>query len=53
MFRRWLHDDRGATAIEYCLLAAITAIAAVAGLTMLGSSTNGLWAKVGNAFASM
>ena len=50
MFRRWLNDDRGATAIEYALLAAIMAVAAITGLTMLGTGTQGLWTKVGDAF---
>lgn len=50
MFRRWLEDRSAGTAIEYALLAAMVAIGAVAGLTKMGTGTNGLWGVVGTAF---
>lgn len=50
MLRRWLHDRGGATAIEYALIASIMAIGCVAGITAVGSGTNGIWAVVGTAF---
>jgi Flp pilus assembly pilin Flp len=36
-------DERGATAIEYALLAAMLAIMAIAGLQALSSGTGGLY----------
>ena len=40
---RFLADERGATAIEYALLAAMVAIMAIGGLQALGSGTGGLY----------
>jgi len=39
-------DERGTTAIEYALLAAVVAITAIAGLQAFGSETGALWAVV-------
>lgn len=47
-FRRLRSDKRGATAIEYGLIAALIAMAIVASLNALNGGTNGLWGKVGN-----
>lgn len=49
MFNRWLQNERGGTAIEYGLIAALIALAMVTGLTALGGGTQGLWTKVGTA----
>lgn len=38
-----LVDERGATAIEYALLASLVAILAIGGLQALSSSTGGLY----------
>ena len=41
---RDLHaDERGNTAIEYALIAAMVAVAALAGLRILGGGTHGLY----------
>ena len=40
---RFLADERGATAIEYALLAAVVAIMAIGGLQALGKGTGGLY----------
>ena len=40
---RLLADERGATAIEYALLASLVAILAIGGLQALSSSTGGLY----------
>ena len=40
---RWLADERGATAIEYALLASLVAILAIGGLQALSSSAGGLY----------
>ena len=47
-FRRLRSDKRGATAIEYGLIAALIAMGLLAGLSALGGGTNGLWGKIGN-----
>ncbi|WP_240325574.1 Flp family type IVb pilin [Sphingomonas mesophila] len=49
MFLRTLRcDKRGATAIEYGLIAALIVIAMMGGLRTLGGGANGMWGKVGN-----
>ena len=54
-FRRLRSDKRGATAIEYGLIAALIVIAMMAGLSKLGGGANGMWgvmaSKVVNAGA--
>jgi pilus assembly protein Flp/PilA len=37
------HDDRGATAVEYGLMAALIAVAIVVGVTAFGSSVKALF----------
>ena len=48
--RRILHslsaDKRGATAIEYGLIAALIAIAIMGGLSALGGGSNGMWGRL-------
>ncbi len=41
-------DTRGATAIEYGLIAALIAVACVGGLASLGGGSNGMWTKLSN-----
>ena len=41
-------DKRGATAIEYGLIAALIVVAMMGGLRTLGGGANGMWGKVGN-----
>ncbi len=41
-------DARGATAIEYGLIAALIAIACISGLRSLGGGSNGMWTKLQN-----
>lgn len=41
-------SERGATAIEYGLIAALIVVAMIGGLKSLGGGTNGMWGKVGN-----
>ena len=45
-FRRLRSDKRGATAIEYGLIAALIVIAMMAGLSTLGGGANGMWGKL-------
>ncbi|MDZ7822657.1 MAG: Flp family type IVb pilin [Ahrensia sp.] len=40
MFKKFMNDESGATAIEYGLIAALIAVAIIAGATSLGSNLN-------------
>ena len=44
--RRLRSDKRGATAIEYGLIAALIAVAIISSLQSLGGCTNGMWGKL-------
>ncbi|MDQ3075236.1 MAG: Flp family type IVb pilin [Pseudomonadota bacterium] len=44
--RRLCSDKRGATAIEYGLIAALIVISMMAGLSALGGGANGMWGKM-------
>jgi pilus assembly protein Flp/PilA len=46
--RRFARDERGATAIEYSLIAALVAIGMLAGLKALGSGNSGGWSSTAN-----
>jgi pilus assembly protein Flp/PilA len=46
--RRLRSDKRGATAIEYGLIAALIVIAMMGGLSALGGGANGMWGKLAN-----
>jgi pilus assembly protein Flp/PilA len=45
---RMLTDARGATAIEYSLIAALISVAIIGGATVLGSSLTNEWLYVSN-----
>ena len=44
--RRLLADTRGATAIEYGLIAALIVIAMMGGLRALGGGAGGMWSRI-------
>ena len=46
LFRQLLSDLRGATAIEYGLIAALIAVGIIAAATTLGGSLSGLFNKI-------
>ncbi len=46
-FRTFLHDESGATMIEYGLIAALVAVAAIVALESLGTSISGIFTAVG------
>jgi pilus assembly protein Flp/PilA len=46
----FLHDESGATAIEYALIAAGIAGAIVAVISTLGGSVTTMWTTISNAF---
>ncbi|MDP9024214.1 MAG: Flp family type IVb pilin [Candidatus Eremiobacteraeota bacterium] len=41
-----LKDDNGATLVEYGIIVALVAVAALAAITLLGSNITGLFTKV-------
>jgi len=47
-FRKLCADRRGATAIEYGLIAALIVVAMMGGLSALGGGAAGMWGKLGN-----
>ena len=49
MLRRWLQDDRGATAIEYALVATLLALTAITGLSLVRDATKSNWDTVSEA----
>ena len=47
-FKSMIRDQAGATAIEYGLIAALVAIAAMGGMSLLGTSLNSIFTNVGS-----
>lgn len=43
-----VHDERGGTAVEYGLIAALIVIASISALKNLASSNSGMWNNVSN-----
>lgn len=52
MFRKIFKDEKGATAIEYGLIAALIAVAAITALTTVGGQLNNTFSKVGSKLTS-
>ena len=50
--RSFARDERGATAIEYSLIAALVAIGMLAGLRALGSGNTGSWTNTADKAAN-
>jgi pilus assembly protein Flp/PilA len=46
-FRKLIKNNKGATAIEYGLIAALIAVAAIGAMTTLGTKLNQTFNKVG------
>ena len=44
--RKLRSDKRGATAIEYGLIVALIAVAAIGGMSKLGGGSTGMWGKL-------
>ena len=51
--RRLLADQRGATAIEYGLIASLIVIAMMGGLAALGGGAGGMWTDLSNTVANI
>ena len=48
-FKNLVRDEQGATAIEYGLIAALIAVAAIAAMTQLGNNLNTTFGEVNTA----
>jgi len=46
VFRRLLGNERGATAIEYTLIASLISVAALIAMSTIGSKVNGVLSNV-------
>jgi pilus assembly protein Flp/PilA len=51
VLRAFVRDEGGATAIEYVLLAAVVAIAAIAGLVLFANANNEKYSQITSAVA--
>jgi pilus assembly protein Flp/PilA len=51
--RMLVADNRGATAIEYGLLAALIVLGMVAGLGELGGGAGGMWNRLSTRFVAL
>jgi len=43
LLRRFMKDDRGATSIEYCMIAFFMSILCIVGATAIGSKLQSKW----------
>nr|WP_321360680.1 Flp family type IVb pilin [uncultured Hyphomonas sp.] len=50
LFRTFLGDENGATAIEYALIAGIICLAIVGGVTAVGTSSNAAFTEAADGF---
>ncbi|MBX9947099.1 MAG: Flp family type IVb pilin [Reyranella sp.] len=48
IFRRAMKDQRGATAVEYTLIASLIAVAAIASMRTVGAKVTNVLGSVGN-----
>ncbi|MBS0385198.1 MAG: Flp family type IVb pilin [Proteobacteria bacterium] len=51
MIRAFLRDERGATAIEYAVIASLIFLAIVAAIVPIGQTLNGVFGQVSNGFS--
>jgi pilus assembly protein Flp/PilA len=47
-FHDFLHDDKGATAIEYALIASLIAVVIVTAVQLVGTQVSTVFTEVGN-----
>lgn len=52
MIRTFLHDEHGATAIEYGLIAALIAVVIIGALTLLGEEISEKFDEIADAVSS-
>lgn len=48
IFSRFVKDERGATAIEYALIASLIAVAIITAVTTVGTKISTVFTEVGN-----
>lgn len=48
IFRRLMKSEKGATAIEYTLIASLIAVAAIVAMQSVGTKVNGVLSNVAN-----
>jgi pilus assembly protein Flp/PilA len=48
IFRRLARDERGATAVEYTLIASLIAVAVIASMRSVGAKVSNVLGNVGN-----
>ena len=48
----FIREEDGAAAIEYGLIAALIAVAIITGATLLGTSLNGIFSRLGDCMAT-
>ncbi|HEY0626888.1 MAG TPA: Flp family type IVb pilin [Allosphingosinicella sp.] len=51
-FLRLITDDRGATAIEYALIATLIGIAVIGSVTSLGGEVDNTWGFISNSLSN-
>jgi pilus assembly protein Flp/PilA len=49
IFKKFINDESGATAIEYGLIAALLSVAIIAGVTLVGGSLDATFRAVASA----
>jgi pilus assembly protein Flp/PilA len=47
--RRFFHDESGATAIEYALIASLIAVVIITAVTTVGTKVSNTFTEIGNA----
>lgn len=52
MIRKFMKDKKGATAIEYGLIAALVSVAAIGALTTMGGELKGMFGTVSDALVT-
>ena len=52
LIKNFLHEEEGVTAIEYGLIAALVAVAIVAGASAVGISLSALFTNIGTCIAT-
>lgn len=51
--RKFIADDKGATAIEYGLIAALVSVAGIVSLQLMGTSLAGMFGKVSSVLTNV
>ena len=52
LFKRFIQDEEGATAVEYAIMVALIGAVAIAAVTFLGTAVSDEFTDVGNAINS-